>query len=132
MSINKAFDTYKKSNSEYVEGIESPHGRVKILFEAFVDNIDNLIEAHPKTDFVSLGKCINSITVLAGSLNTEKGGDLANNLLELYDYSKRKLNEYLEDKNIKKLEEVKSIFEKLLEGWTEIDPKNTKDINTKI
>ena len=132
MSMNKAFDTYKKSNNEYVEGIESPHGRVKILFDTVIDNINNLIEVHPKTDFVSLGKCINAITVLAGSLNTEKGGDLANNLIELYDYSKRKLNEYLEDKNIKKLEEVKSIFEKLLEGWTEIDPKNTKDINTKI
>ena len=64
--------------------------------------------------------------MLAGSLNTKDGGDLANNLLELYDYSKRKINEYLEDKNIKKLDEVKSIFEKLLEGWTEIDPKNTK------
>ena len=126
MSMNKAFDTYKKSNNEYVEGIESPHGRVKILFDTVIDNINNLIEVHPKTDFVSLGKCINAITVLAGSLNTEKGGDLANNLIELYDYSKRKLNEYLEDKNIKKLEEVKSIFEKLLEGWTEIDPKNTK------
>ena len=126
MSPNKAFDAYKKSNNEYVEGIETPHGRVKILFDTVVDNIDNMKEVHPKTDFVSLGKSINAITVLAGSLNTNDGGDLANNLLELYDYSKRKINEYLEDKNIKKLDEVKSIFEKLLEGWTEIDPKNTK------
>ena len=126
MSAIKAFDAYKKSNNEYVEGIETPHGRVKILFDTVVDNIDNMIEVHPKTDFVSLGKSINAITVLAGSLNTNDGGDLANNLLELYDYSKRKINEYLEDKNIKKLDEVKSIFEKLLEGWTEIDPKNTK------
>ena len=126
MSAIKAFDAYKKSNNEYVEGIETPHGRVKILFDTVVDNIDNMIEVHPKTDFVSLGKSINAITVLAGSLNTNDGGDLANNLLELYDYSKRKINEYLEDKNIKKLDEVKSIFEKLLEGWTEIDPKNIK------
>ena len=50
MSPNKAFDAYKKSNNEYVEGIETPHGRVKILFDTVVDNIDNMIEVHPKTD----------------------------------------------------------------------------------
>ena len=123
MAINTAYEAYRKSDSEYIEGIESPHGRVKILFEVVVDNVDNLVESHPKTDFKSLGKSINAITVLAGSLNTEDGGELADNLVELYDYSKRCLNQYLQQKNVDKLEEVKSIFEKLLEGWTSIKPK---------
>ena len=123
MAINTAYEAYRKSDSEYIKGIESPHGRVKILFEVVVENIDNLVESHPKTDFKSLGKGINAITVLAGSLNTEAGGELADNLVELYDYSKRCLNQYLEQKNVDKLEEVKSIFEKLLEGWTGINPK---------
>ena len=70
-----------------------------------------------------MGKSINSITVLAGSLNTEAGGELADNLVELYDYSKRCLNQYLQVKDVNKLEEVKSIFENLLEGWNGIDPK---------
>ena len=124
MAINTAYEAYRKSDSEYIEGIETPHGRVRILFEAVVDNVDNLIESHPKTDFKSLGKSINSITVLAGSLNTEAGGELADNLVELYDYSKRCLNQYLQVKDVNKLEEVKSIFENLLEGWNGIDPKN--------
>ena len=98
MAINTAYEAYRKSDSEYIEGIESPHGRVKILFEVVVDNVDNLVESHPKTDFKSLGKSINAITVLAGSLNTEAGGELADNLVELYDYSKRCLNQYLEEK----------------------------------
>ena len=123
MAINTAYEVYRKSDSEYIEGIETPHGRIKILFETVVDNVDNLIDCHPKTDFNSLGKSINSITVLAGSLNTETGGELAGNLVELYDYSKRCLNQYLQAKNVNKLEEVKSIFEELLEGWTSIDPK---------
>lgn len=123
MAMNTAYEAYKKSDSEYIEGIETPHGRVMILFETVIDNVENLIEAHPKTDFVSLGKSVNSITVLAGSLNIKDGGELADNLAELYDYSKRCLNQYLEDKNITKLEEVKSIFEKLSEGWSGIDPK---------
>ena len=48
MAINTAYEAYRKSDSEYIEGIETPHGRVKILFEAVVDNVDNLIESHPE------------------------------------------------------------------------------------
>ena len=36
MAINTAYEAYRKSDSEYIEGIETPHGRVKILFEAVV------------------------------------------------------------------------------------------------
>ena len=121
MAVNNAFDVYKKSENEYVQGIESAHGRIKILFDTMITNLDNLKETHPKTDFVSLGKCVNILTVLAGSLNVKDGGELATNLLELYDYSKRVLNEYLEDKNTKKLEEVYLIFKNLSEGWNGIE-----------
>ncbi len=121
MAINTAFEAYKKNENEYFEGIESAHGRIKILFDTMIISIEKLQESHPKTDFESLGKCVNILTVLAGSLNVKDGGELAENLLELYDYSKRVLNEYLEDKNIKKLDEVYQIFTKLSEGWNGIE-----------
>ena len=122
MAMNTAFDAYKKNESEYIEGIESAHGRIKILFDNMIINLDKLQATHPKTDFVSLGKCVNILTVLAGSLNVKEGGELAENLLELYDYCKRVLNEYLEDKSTKKLEEVYLIFTNLSEGWDGIEP----------
>ena len=121
MAINNAFDTYQKHESDYVEGIESAHGRIKILFDTMIISLEKLKQSHPKTDFVSLGKCVNILTVLAGSLNIKDGGELAENLLELYNYCKRALNEYLEDKNKKKLEEVYLIFTNLSEGWNGIE-----------
>ena len=36
MAINTAFDAYKKNENEYVEGIESAHGRIKILFDTMI------------------------------------------------------------------------------------------------
>ena len=48
------------------------------------------------------------------------GGELAQNLLELYDYCKRVLNEYLEGKDVRKLDEVYLIFTNLSEGWDAI------------
>ena len=51
------------------------------------------------------------------------GGNWLKNLVELYDYSKRALREYLQVKDPKMLEEVHAIFNKLAEGWEGIDPK---------
>ena len=121
MALNRGFDTYKQESQEYIAGIDSAHGRIKILFDTFIQNLDNQIEKHPKTDFLSLGKCLNVLTILSDSLNTSEGGELAENLLELYDYSRRTLREYLETKELKKLEEVYSIVTKLSEGWDGID-----------
>ena len=91
MAINHALESYKKNDNDYIEGINSPHGRVTILFDT--------------------------------SLNHKDGGDIADNLVELYDYCRRRLSDYVQDKDIKKLDEVYSIINKLSDGWKAIDPK---------
>ncbi len=123
MAINHAVDTYKQSEGSYVEGINSAHGRVKLLFDTLLNAIEKLIEKHPKTDFISFGKGVNSINILIDSLDMEAGGELAENLLGLYDYCNRELKKYLELKDIKKLEEVKDIIYSLAESWEAIEPK---------
>ena len=128
MAMNQAIETYRQTNNSYAEGLESPHGRVKILIETVLTGLDKMIEKHPKTEFVALGKCLNAITVLAESLNLKDGGELAQNLLELYDYCKRCLSVYLDTKDVKKLEEVHSIFTSLIEGWEGIDPKKSNKV----
>ena len=59
-----------------MNGIETPHGRIKLLYETIVDNIDKLLENHPKTDFISLGKCLNALNILSSSLDMKAGKDL--------------------------------------------------------
>ncbi len=122
MAINQALKSYKQSENDYVKGINSPHGRITILFDTIISNLEKLIDNHPKTDFISLGKCLNGITILSASLNLKEGGEIAQNLVELYEYCRKNINNYLEDKKIEKLEEVHSIFSKLSEGWQGISP----------
>ena len=122
MAINQALEQYKQSENDYVKGINSPHGRITILFDTIISNLEKLIDNHPKTDFISLGKCLNGITILSSSLNLKEGGEVAQNLVELYEYCRKNINNYLEDKKIEKLEEVHSIFSKLSEGWQGISP----------
>ena len=120
MAIKKAATAYKETEKEYIKGIETPHGRILILYETIITNIEKLNKRHPKTDFVSFGKCINALKILSSSLDVSKGEDLAKNLEDLYGYCADKLREYLEDKNEQKIVEVKNIISGLLEAWEQI------------
>ena len=120
MSVKEAANAYKQTDQEYIEGIESPHGRIKLLYETIITNINKLNDKHPKTDFLSFGKCLNALNVLSLSLDMKQGNDLAKNLSDLYAYCSNKLKEYLEDKDERKIVEVKNIISGLLEAWEEI------------
>ena len=51
MSLENAVLTYKNTENIYAEGIETPHGRIKIVFDVIETNIDIMLKKHPKTDF---------------------------------------------------------------------------------
>ncbi len=123
MSFNNAATSYKQTENFYVKGIETPHGRVQIVFDQLEINLEKLIVKHPKTDFVSYGKVLQGFTILAGSLDHQKGGDLAEQLVELYDYCARTVKQYLVEKDVKKLEEVLSLVGEIADGWKSITPK---------
>ena len=50
----------------------------------------------------------------------KRGKELAQNLGDLYAYCSERLKEYLEDKDQRKIVEVKNIISGLLEAWEEI------------
>ena len=123
MSLDQAANLYKQTENFYVKGIDSAHGRIRILFDQLEINLEKIIVNHPKTDFVSYGKVLQCLTILAGSLDHDKGGDLAEQLVELYDYCARTVKNYLVEKDVKKLEEVLSIISEISAGWNSIEPK---------
>ena len=120
MSAKQAAKVYKQADQEYIEGIETPHGRIKLLYETIITNINKLNDKHPKTDFLSFGKCLNALNILSASLDMKQGKDLAKNLNDLYAYCSEKLKEYLEDKDERKIVEITNIITGLLEAWEEI------------
>ena len=123
MSYNNAATSYKQTENFYIKGIETPHGRIQILFDQLEINLEKLIVNHPKTDFVSYGKVLQGLTILAESLDLKNGGDLAEQLVELYDYCARTVRQYLVEKNVEKLEKVLSMVSEISDAWKSITPK---------
>ncbi len=123
MSLDQVANSYKQSENLYVKGIETPHGRVRLIFEQLEINLEKLIVKHPQTDFVAYGKVVQCFMILSDSLDFQKGESLAEQLNELYDYCVRTVKGYLTEKDVTKLEEVLSIVNQLSESWNSIEPK---------
>lgn len=64
------------------------------------------------------------ITELMLSLDMDKGGEIADNLMNLYSYMKKSLLEANMNKNEKPINEVLKILNELKEAWEQIDEKN--------
>ena len=120
MSLDQVANSYKQSENMYVEGIETPHGRVRLIFEQLEINLEKIIVKHPQTDFVAYGKVVQCFMILSDSLDFQKGESLAEQLNELYDYCVRTVKGYLTEKDVTKLEEVLSIVNQLSESWNSI------------
>ena len=83
-------------------------------------NLDKIFIKHPKTDFDAYGKVLQGLMILSGSLDLEKCGQLADELNELYAYCEKSIKQYLEIKDVTKLEEVKSIISGIADSWAKI------------
>ena len=123
MSLDQVANSYKQSENLYVKGIETPHGRVRLIFEQLEINLEKIIVKHPQTDFVAYGKVVQCFMILSDSLDFQKGESLAEQLNELYDYCVRTVKGYLTEKDVTKLEEVLSIVNQLSDSWNSIEPK---------
>jgi len=84
-----------------------------------------LSEGQPKLDKInnSIIKAQDIITELAASLDLQKGGEIARNLMNLYIYFNQKLMEANLEKKTEKLVEVRQFMTELGEAWGSISSK---------
>jgi flagellar protein FliS len=70
-----------------------------------------------------LHSCVTLLSELRGSLNIARGGDLARNLSELYDYMSRQLLRANVESNIEYIKEVTSLLGEVRSAWLAIGPE---------
>jgi len=87
----------------------------------------NQIEARTKAIF----KVQDGITELMCSLDFERGGEIANQLRNLYDFYNRHLSEANIKNDVKKVEEVQEMLQSLRNAWDEciLEVRRTGSVN---
>jgi len=102
----------------------SPYQLVAMLFQELLGNIasakGDIDQGNIAKKGERISKAITIISVLAGSIDFENGGEVSNNLAALYDYSSEKLLEANTNNNIELLDEVIQILLPIKAGWDSI------------
>ena len=125
MPINKGYAAYQNTNIKTA----SQGKLVVLLYEAAVKNLKNaesLIDEENKikpSNMEKFGKFLQKaqaiITELQVSLDMEKGGEIAKNLMSLYIYFNQELISVNIKHDKKKLEYIEQQMSELLKAWKE-------------
>ena len=105
----------------------SPHRLIQMLFEGALERIAQAKGAMLQNQVARkgelIGKTINIVGGLQGSLNDKEGGELAANLEELYDYIIRRLVKANISNDPEILDECGRLLGELKAGWDAIAPE---------
>ena len=127
MTRIKAAAAYKRLDIESAVASADRHELVTLLFKALIGALAGaeVHHQHENKDQVReyVAKACRILAGLQGSLDYERGGDIAVNLGQLYGYSIRKLfaaNVNL-DNAPDNIAEVKTLIEPIAEAWENMD-----------
>jgi len=99
----------------------SPHRLVKMLMEGALERISLAKASMARNEIAmkgqNIGKAIDIVGGLQGSLNMEAGGEIAENLSNLYDYMAGRLLVANSQNDESILDEVSSLMIELKMGW---------------
>lgn len=121
----RAAATYKTVGVETRVSQASPHVLVDMLFEGLLQALRAARGALERGDIATKGKQIGvAVRILdeglKGGLNLAKGGELAGNLNDLYDYCISRLTMANARNDDKALGEVILLIEPVASGWKQI------------
>ena len=102
-ALNAYQDVNVSSAVPYADGVQL----IQMLFDGLIDSLSD-----------ALYRASNIIIGLQGSLDFEKGAELARNLSELYDYCLRRLIKANLYNDIEAVREVKGLMEEISSAWT--------------
>ena len=127
MNYSNITQAYQNAERQALEETNDPHLIIMTMLDAlvksmqiFVDNIDlkNGGDAEMKSKHFS--RAISIIYALQSSLDFEKGGDIANNLFQLYEYGRVKLIEDLGKGVANSTPQAIEVLASIRDAWEEM------------
>lgn len=112
---------YTQTNIESIVHEATPHKLIEMLFKGAKDALAQAMGAIERNDFEAKSKKISKATEIILNLQTyldkDKGGEVADNLNELYTYMANVLIDANRSNDISKLREVSGLLDRVADGW---------------
>ena len=121
---NSGLSEYRKVHASGVSDA-SPHRVVQVMLQTAIDRLAQAKghmergDSAQKTEAV--GKALAIVEALQLNLDVERGGELANNLNNLYDYMTRTLLQANAGNDVALVDEVAGLLGEIKTGWDGID-----------
>lgn len=120
---------YTQTNIESIVHEATPHKLIEMLFKGAKDALSQAVGAIERKDFEAKSKKISKAAEIILNLRTyldkEKGGEVADNLNELYTYMATVLIDANRTNDTEKLREVSALLDTVVDGWTSM-PEEVK------
>ena len=120
---------YTQTNIESIVHEATPHKLIEMLFKGAKDALSQAVGAIERKDFEAKSKKISKATEIILNLRTyldkEKGGEVADNLNELYTYMATVLIDANRTNDTEKLREVSALLDTVADGWVSM-PEEVK------
>lgn len=123
----RSVSTYQQVGVQSVVSEASPHELIKMLFDGLLQSLSTATSALERGDIEEkIRQITKSVRILQEGLmmglDMEKGGELAENLLALYDYCVVCLTQANARNDVAKIEEVIKLIEPVAKSWASIAP----------
>lgn len=123
----RSVSAYQQVGVQSVVSEASPHQLIKMLFDGLLHSLNTASAALQRGDVEEKIRQISkSVRILQEGLmmglDLEKGGELAENLLALYDYCVVCLTQANVGNDVKKIEEVIKLIGPVANSWAAIEP----------
>ena len=124
MNAETALGAYKALKNQKALDDASPHQLIDLMLSGALERVVSASGCMERNETAeageSIGKAISIVDSLRVSLDVEKGGDIAKNLGQLYDYIMRRLLEASVSQQPELLAEVASLLQEIKAAWDEI------------
>ncbi|UFN72078.1 flagellar export chaperone FliS [Vibrio alginolyticus] len=121
MLMDSGYDSYQQVDLNAQAAAANPHQLVIMLIDGLLDEVER-IRGHLAANRLAekgngINKCMNILIGLTSALDDENGGEIAENLRQLYDFCQVELYYASVQKDANRLVNVERVMGNIREGW---------------
>ncbi|BDP36777.1 flagellar export chaperone FliS [Vibrio parahaemolyticus] len=121
MLMDSGYDSYQQVDLDAQAAAANPHQLVIMLIDGLLDEIER-IRGHLTAKRLAekgagINKCMNILIGLTSALDDENGGEIAENLRQLYDFCQVELYYASVQNDADRLMNVERVMGNIREGW---------------